>query len=103
MAKRAVPERSDGPQHRLTEKNAKSLTQFLGPERTGQDRCPVSGSLFRFFAIRGVQHHFFRTQNADQFKDQAQTDTDDRRQRHAFQLRRANMHLRAAHADNQNN
>ncbi|MFK9880735.1 hypothetical protein ACJEQ9_40190, partial [Klebsiella pneumoniae] len=63
MAKRAVPVRSDGPQHRLTEKR-EEFTTDLGQERTGRDRRPVRRSLFKLFAIRRVEDHLFRTQDA---------------------------------------
>lgn len=100
MAKRAVPVRSDGPQHRLTEKR-EEFTTDLGQERTGRDRRPVRRSLFKLFAIRRVEDHLFRTQDADKLENQAEGDAHDSRQRHPFQLGGANVHFSAANADDQ--
>jgi len=44
-------------------------------DRTGQHRRPVKGLLLLSVGIFGVEHHFFRTQQADNFENQAQTDT----------------------------
>lgn len=71
-------------------------------DRTGQHRHPVKGLLLLSVGIFGVEHHFFWTQQADNFENQAQTDTHNGRQRHAFQLSSTDVNFRAADADDQN-
>ena len=72
-------------------------------DRTGQHCYPVRDLVLRAVSIFSIEDNFFRAQQADHFENQAQTDTNDGRQRHAFQLCGTDVNFRATYADNQNN